>query len=104
HEHAIEKLRWNERDRPQIPREQRMCRLCRRAIENPPHVLFEYKHSQLVNLREKFMGTIISKLPPYATHYLDAWALFRSLSADTRITELVVKFAYEVLDLLANMR
>ncbi|KAJ4485876.1 hypothetical protein J3R30DRAFT_3401588 [Lentinula aciculospora] len=37
--------------------------------------------------------------PQYATYYSDAWALFRSLMADTKTTELLAEVAYKFIEL-----
>ena len=56
HSLAIERLRWH---RPIIPRQDRLCRFCRRKIETPEHALLECKdNSQILNIQEKFSADI----------------------------------------------
>ncbi|KAJ3860562.1 hypothetical protein EV359DRAFT_12621, partial [Lentinula novae-zelandiae] len=59
HQLAVERLRWDERNRRQIPRELRLCRLCKATVEDPAHVLFECGFNDgLVKLRETFMQKV----------------------------------------------
>ncbi|KAJ3926417.1 MAG: hypothetical protein NXY57DRAFT_905660, partial [Lentinula lateritia] len=103
HQLAVERLRWNERNRPRIIREHRICRICKCSVEDPAHVLFECKGStELIKLRDSFMQKVISELPQYAKSYSNAWMLFRILLAETRITELFAKLAYDVLEVVYN--
>ncbi|KAJ3861152.1 hypothetical protein EV359DRAFT_47747 [Lentinula novae-zelandiae] len=101
HQLAVERLHWDERNRPRIIREHRLCCFCKGSVEDPAHVLFECKGSlELIKLRETFMQKVILGLPQYAKFYPDAWMLFRTLLADTRITELFAKLAYDVLEVV----
>ncbi|KAJ3900609.1 hypothetical protein F5879DRAFT_779749, partial [Lentinula edodes] len=60
HQLAVERLCWDERNRPRIIREHRLCRLCQGSVEDPAHVLFECKGSlELIKLRETFMQKVI---------------------------------------------
>ncbi|KAF8823773.1 hypothetical protein HHX47_DHR9000566 [Lentinula edodes] len=103
HQLAVERLRWNERNRPRIIREHRICRICKCSVEDPAHVLFECKGStELIKLRDSFMQKVISELPQYAKSYSNAWMLFRILLAETRITELFAKLTYDVLEVVYN--
>ena len=55
HPLAEARLRYAERRRPPIPREHRLCRFCKVAVEDSLHALFECGGSlALVNLRSRF--------------------------------------------------
>lgn len=55
HPLAEARLRYAERRRPAIPREHRLCRFCKLAVEDSLHALFECEGStDLVDLRSRF--------------------------------------------------
>ena len=99
HQLAIERLRWNERNRPAIPREERLCRFCKSQIEDPAHALSECTgNDDLKALRGRFMENVIKGLPQYRKQYGNAWEMFRTLLADERVTDLLAKLCYNVLE------
>ncbi|KAJ3804043.1 hypothetical protein F5876DRAFT_24393, partial [Lentinula aff. lateritia] len=100
HQLAVERLRWNERNKPSLPRERRLCRFCQEKVEDPPHALFEcMANADLIMRRNCFMCKVTSELPQYATFYSDSWVLFRALLAEKKVIELFAKFAHEVLEI-----
>lgn len=55
HPLAEARLRYAERRRPSIPREYRLCRFCKLAVEDTLHALFDCRGaSNLVDLRSRF--------------------------------------------------
>lgn len=56
HDLAVERLRWEN-----VDHRQRLCRLCRRGVEDPQHALFVCEGSpQLVELRTSFYRSVIA--------------------------------------------
>ena len=45
------------------------------------------------------MMTLKEELPVYGQNYVDVWVLFRNLLADTRVTQILAKYCYEVLEI-----
>ncbi|KAK0421789.1 hypothetical protein EV421DRAFT_643098 [Armillaria borealis] len=61
---AVEVLRWSERYRPYIPRDWRLCRFCRVAVEDEPHVLLVCAAAPgLTCLRRKFIVDVCCICP-----------------------------------------
>ncbi|PBK98450.1 hypothetical protein ARMGADRAFT_920169 [Armillaria gallica] len=61
---AVEVLRWTERYRPYIPRHWRLCRFCRVAVEDEPHVLLVCATAPgLACLRRKFVADVCGMCP-----------------------------------------
>ncbi len=59
HTLAVEVLRWAERRRPAIPRDERLCRYCRGEVEDEAHVLLYCDGSHdLYALRSEFFHKI----------------------------------------------
>lgn len=61
-----ERGRWIEGERQRIPREWRLCRLCRRAVESPEHALLECQADEPAALRLIFISKITADVPPLA--------------------------------------
>ncbi len=76
---AVEVLRWSERYRPYIPRDWRLCRFCRVAVEDEQHALLVCATAPgLVCLRRKFFVDILRVCP----QLLVAW---NALGNDDRL-------------------
>ncbi|KAK0236473.1 hypothetical protein EDD85DRAFT_643014 [Armillaria nabsnona] len=61
---AVEVLRWSERYRPYIPHDWCLCRFCRVAVEDEPHVLLVCATAPgLASLRPKFVADICGICP-----------------------------------------
>ncbi|KAK0439658.1 hypothetical protein EV421DRAFT_847077 [Armillaria borealis] len=59
HTLAVEVLRWTERRRPPIPRDERLCRYCRQEVEDEAHVLLYCDGSDdLRALRSEFFHKV----------------------------------------------
>ncbi|KAJ6551328.1 hypothetical protein B0H19DRAFT_950919 [Mycena capillaripes] len=59
HNLSVERLRYPARYRDAVPRDHRLCRLCRGAIEDEVHALFDCSASpRLVNLRSDFLAAL----------------------------------------------
>ncbi|KAJ7143267.1 hypothetical protein C8R46DRAFT_919963 [Mycena filopes] len=56
---SVERLRYRTRYRDTVPREFRLCRLCRGAVEDEVHALFDCLLSErLIHVREQFLANL----------------------------------------------
>lgn len=85
-----------------VPREERLCRLCKQDIENPEHALVTFTSSNaLVELRDTFLAQLFLSSPDLQrcmaeysnTEFLKAMIYSR------RNIALVAKYAYNVLEI-----
>ncbi|PBK70984.1 hypothetical protein ARMSODRAFT_864056, partial [Armillaria solidipes] len=61
---AVEVLRWSERYRPRIPREWRLCRFCKIAVEDEIHALLRCTIAPgLAELRGRFLADTYAACP-----------------------------------------
>ncbi|GBE82390.1 hypothetical protein SCP_0407740 [Sparassis crispa] len=107
HALAVEQLRRAERGRATVPREWRICRLCRHRdiIEDPVHALFECtSHPDLVSLRDTFLNTVFAERTNLRTAYntLSRLAFTRELIAQEHSIALLAKFAHDVLQIFTR--
>ncbi|KZV99246.1 hypothetical protein EXIGLDRAFT_605912, partial [Exidia glandulosa HHB12029] len=66
HSLSVERLRWRDGRPYDIPREARLCRFCRTAVEEPLHCLFHCRSSQdLCTARKAFWSSLTRKLPSH---------------------------------------
>jgi hypothetical protein len=99
---AVEILRYVDHAYQPVPRADRLCRLCKQAVENPEHALVTCTSSDvLVELRDVFLGQLFRNAPDLRccmaensdTDFLKAMIYSRPSIA------LVAKFAYNVLEI-----
>ncbi|KAL0562686.1 hypothetical protein V5O48_019396, partial [Marasmius crinis-equi] len=55
HPLAVERLRWVDNHRVQVPYEERMCRFCREKVETPEHALLQCSHPPALELRRRYL-------------------------------------------------
>jgi hypothetical protein len=61
HNLSVERLRYPARYRNAVPREHRLCRFCRRAVEDEVHALFDCSADfRLVDLRTDFLDSLLN--------------------------------------------
>jgi hypothetical protein len=98
---AVEILRYVDHAHQTVPRDERLCRFCKKEIETPEHALLTCVSSDaLVDLRANFLARLFSEIPDLRvqmmvlsnTEFLKAIIFPRSTIA------LVAKYAYEVLE------
>lgn len=110
---AIKRLRWARRRRGKVPRVRRICRLCKSAVEDEAHALFECAgHNDLINHRHDFWQAIKSSSFSASTQQsltrrlpLDA-QLRQALAigeTDSDLATLVGKLAWRVLECFASV-
>ncbi|KAJ7206242.1 hypothetical protein GGX14DRAFT_367259 [Mycena pura] len=102
HNLSVERLRYRTRYRLPIPREERLCRLCRRAVEDEVHATLDCDaHPPLVALRATFLHDIFECDPALKAQYaiLSHYDfLCRMVSSRKGVTRLA-KYACDVLAL-----
>jgi hypothetical protein len=100
---AVERLRWRERYRAPVPRQWRLCRFCRAAVEDEVHALVVcVGHPQLLVLRDTLrseVGDIVPLFPWNADHDNQ----LRSLLHDRRLAVPLAKFIYNVLNIFSSV-
>ncbi|KAJ7043799.1 hypothetical protein C8F04DRAFT_899217, partial [Mycena alexandri] len=96
HSLAVERRRWKERGKPEVPQEWRLCRFCEEEVEDPPHAMFLCNHPELIHLRELFLQKLYTELPDVRGKSSTPWGFFRDLLPRREITPLLAKLAYNV--------
>lgn len=94
---ALERLR---RVHPIIPRQLRLCRFCKMAIESPEHALLEcIGSSSLTELRNIFASKIVVEFPslPLIDLHFSSVDCLKCLLTNRSITALLAKYVHDVL-------
>ncbi|KAJ7081633.1 hypothetical protein B0H15DRAFT_912840 [Mycena belliarum] len=99
HSLAMERMRWSERYKPQVPTKWRLCRFCKTHLEDSIHALFVCSHQPLIELRKVFFVQLFSTHPELQGQYSDPGVFFRDLLVKDRIIGLLGKLAYEILEI-----
>ncbi|KAJ7071673.1 hypothetical protein C8F01DRAFT_1047744 [Mycena amicta] len=98
HSLAIERRRWKERRKPEVPREWRLCRFCKIEVEDPAHAMFICSHQPLRALREIFLAKLYADAPEIKTELRNCSTpvdFFGLVLANRKVTPLLAKHAYE---------
>lgn len=99
HSLASERMRWAERYRGPVPREWRLCRFCHEFVEDAVHAMFVCVHPELMVTRNVFLEKLYKECPDLEGQYSDAGLFFRDLIPLRRITPLLGKLAFDVLEI-----
>ncbi|KAJ4477599.1 hypothetical protein C8R41DRAFT_773029 [Lentinula lateritia] len=105
HALSIERLRYEERYRSPIPREWRLCRFCRGAVEDECHALMVCEAQlTLVCLREQYWMEMDRTAPDIVLmqHQLSSYALLQRVLFDRHVLTLTAKYVYDVLAVFAG--
>ncbi|KAJ6481804.1 hypothetical protein C8R45DRAFT_831137 [Mycena sanguinolenta] len=100
HNLSVERLRYASRTRRVIPREERLCRFCRAAVEDEVHAVLECKgYLPLTRLRESALGDIFHCDPPMRNAYgqLRSYEFLQIMVASRRAIRRVAKYVCDVL-------
>ncbi|KAJ8083059.1 hypothetical protein PM082_008922 [Marasmius tenuissimus] len=62
---AVERLRWVDKHRVNVPYKERACRFCRTKIESPEHVLLKCVHPPLIHLHRQFLSHLEGQIPDF---------------------------------------
>ena len=103
HALAVERLHHQERYRAPVPREWRLCRLCRMDVEDEVHVLLRCEgSSDLLVLRASFWHDVIAMVGNvHCEPDLFKWLV--GLLNDQHLTQRLAKYTFLVLDLFAGV-
>jgi len=105
HALSVERLRYDERYRPHVPREFRLCRFCRRAVEDECHALLGCGgHLGLVYLRQRFLVDMEAVAPDLAAarQRLSDYSFLARFLFDQRVLTLAAKFVFDVLNVFSG--
>ncbi|KAJ7166417.1 hypothetical protein C8R43DRAFT_830909, partial [Mycena crocata] len=98
HALAMERMRWSERYKVQVPKKWRLCRFCLTHLEDTIHALFVCQHPPLILLRQSFFIKLFETYPDLRGVYTDPGLLFKDLLVKDKIIGLLGKLAYEVFE------
>jgi hypothetical protein len=98
HALAMERMRWAERYKPQVPKKWRLCRFCTDHLEDAIHALFVCKHGPLVEIRAVFFQKLFITYPELRGVYSDPGLFFKDLLVKEKIIGLLGKLAYDVFE------
>ncbi|KAJ7145503.1 hypothetical protein C8R46DRAFT_1130574, partial [Mycena filopes] len=102
HPLSVERLRYATRYRDAVPRHLRLCRLCRGAVEDESHALFDCVENQcLVTFREQFMHCLANCDPElHALHAeIPTYDFLVRLVSSRKAVKVLAKFVFNVLAL-----
>lgn len=102
HNLSVERLRYPARYRNAVPREHRLCRFCRRAVEDEVHALFDCSADfRLVDLRTDFLDSLLNCDP--VAHALSvshsSYEFMIKLVSSRKAVKLFAKYIYQVLNI-----
>ncbi|KAJ7118019.1 hypothetical protein C8R43DRAFT_960516 [Mycena crocata] len=95
HSLAMERMRWAERYKDQVPKKWRLCRFCRDHLEDAIHAMFMCKYNPLIELRKVFYEELFKTLPELRGVYTDAGLFFKDLLVKEETIALLAKLAYD---------
>ncbi|KAK7042457.1 hypothetical protein R3P38DRAFT_2890593 [Favolaschia claudopus] len=95
---AMERMRWAERYKPQVPRKWRLCRFCRTHLEDAIHALFVCSHPPLAPIRQDFFQKLYSSYPELQGAYTDPGLFFKDVLVKDKTIGILAKLAYEILE------
>jgi hypothetical protein len=98
HALAMERMRWSERYKLQVPRKWRLCRFCKDHLEDAIHAMFMCKHTPLVDIRTTFFEKLFTTHPELRGVYSDPGPFFKDLLVKEKIIGLLGKLAYEIFE------
>jgi hypothetical protein len=98
HALAMERMRWAERYKPEVPRKWRLCRFCKDHLEDVIHALFVCGHQPLVAIRGEFFHQLFTTHPELRGVYSDPGLFSKDLLVKDKIIRLLGKLAYNILE------
>ncbi|KAJ7453207.1 hypothetical protein FB451DRAFT_955944, partial [Mycena latifolia] len=102
HNLSVERLRYPARYRDAVPREFRLCRLCRGAVEDEVHALFDCTaQDRLVQLRSRFLASLSICDPSVRALHMQMsnYDFLLKLVSSRKAVEAFAKYVFDVLDL-----
>jgi hypothetical protein len=104
---SVERLRYDERYRPHIPREWRLCRFCGSTIKNEQHALLICTVApEILHLRVQFLQDIYQVVPEIRLLRLrlSAYEFLLVIIHRRDITPRVAKYIHDVLEIFYSSR
>jgi hypothetical protein len=102
HALAMERMRWSERYKLQVPRKWMLCRFCKDHLEDAIHAMFMCKHTPLVDIRTTFFEKLFTTHPELRGVYSDPGPFFKDLLVKEKIIGLLGKLAYEIFEVFSS--
>ncbi|KAJ7451917.1 hypothetical protein FB451DRAFT_1051101, partial [Mycena latifolia] len=103
HNLSVERLRYPSRYRGVVPRAYRLCRLCRGAVEDEVHALFDCatEIQRLEELRSRFMDTLSVCDPQLraARSQLSRYEFLLKLVSSRKAVQAFAKYVFDILTL-----
>ncbi|KAJ7494670.1 hypothetical protein B0H11DRAFT_2002927 [Mycena galericulata] len=102
HNLAVERLRYPVRYREAVPRQHRLCRLCRGAVEDEVHALFDcVANPRLLELRARFLDSLTFCDPVVRASYMEmsTYDFMLKLIASRKAIQSFAKYIFLVLNL-----
>jgi hypothetical protein len=99
---SVERLRYPARYRDAVPHDHRLCRLCRGAVEDEVHALFDCTgNARLVELRARFLDKLSGCDPALHESYtqLTTYGFLLRLIPSRKAVQLFAMFVFDVLGL-----
>ncbi|KAJ7258790.1 hypothetical protein B0H12DRAFT_1014742, partial [Mycena haematopus] len=100
HNLSVERLRYASRTRRVVPREERLCRFCRAAVEDEVHALLECNsYPPLVQMRGSALADMFHCDPPLQNAYgrLRTYDFLQTMVVSRRAIRRVAKYVCDVL-------
>ncbi|KAJ7683663.1 hypothetical protein B0H17DRAFT_836555, partial [Mycena rosella] len=98
HALAMERMRWSEHYKPQVPKKWWLCRFYKDHLEDAIHVMFVCKQSLLVEIRNAFFEKLFKTHPELHGVYSDPGLFFKDLLVKEKVIRLIGKLAYNVFE------
>ncbi|KAJ7753596.1 hypothetical protein DFH07DRAFT_718271, partial [Mycena maculata] len=98
HALAMERVRWSERYKSEVPRRWRLCRFCKDHSEDVIHALFVCKHAPIMTIRAAFFQQLFTTHPELRGVYSDPGLFFKDLLVKEKIIGLLGKLAYNIFE------
>ncbi|KAJ7450879.1 hypothetical protein FB451DRAFT_1526864, partial [Mycena latifolia] len=102
HNLSVERLRYPARYREAVPRAYRLCRLCRGAVEDEVHALFDCcAEIRLVQLRARFLDRLAICDPLLRASYtqLPSYEFLLKLVSSRNAVQAFAKYVFDMFDL-----
>ena len=94
----MERMRWVERYKDQIPKKWCLCRFCKDHLEDIIHALFVCNHPPLQQIRSVFFKKFFTTYPELQGVYDDPGLFFKDLLVKEKTIGLLGKLDYNILE------
>ena len=94
----MERMRWAEHYKDQVPKKWRLCRFCKDHLEDIIHALFVCNHPPLQQIRSVFFKKFFTTYPELQGVYDDPGLFFKDLLVKEKTIGVLGKLAYDILE------